>query len=214
MTSWRTMAGLVAGVDEAGRGPLAGPVVVAAVILDPKRRMRGLADSKQLTAKQREELEPVILEKALAWAVIEIDAAIIDRLNIFWATMEGMSRALEGLHLLPEIALIDGNRLPHRLRCPAQAIVGGDATMQPISAASILAKVHRDRLMCALDAVHPGYGFAVHKGYPTPEHLAALKARGPCAVHRRSFAPVLAAQYASASFDFPMSSLVAPETQG
>ncbi|HEY2346473.1 MAG TPA: ribonuclease HII [Xanthomonadaceae bacterium] len=200
---------IIAGVDEAGRGPLAGPVVVAAVILDPKRRIRGLGDSKALSATRREELEAAILAKALAHAVVTIDAATIDRLNIFQATMEGMRRALAALHVVPELALVDGNRLPAHLCCPAEAIVAGDARVKAIGAASILAKVHRDRLMCAFDAEHPGYGFAVHKGYPTPEHLAALRERGPCPIHRRSFAPVLAALHANAEFDFGLSSLVA-----
>jgi len=201
---------LTAGVDEAGRGPLAGPVVVAAVILDPKRRIRGLADSKILCAARREELEVAILAKALAHAVVAIEVDVIDRINIFWATMEGMRRALDLLQIAPELALIDGNRLPPSLRCAAQAVVDGDAKVKSISAASILAKVHRDRIMRALDAVHPGYGFASHKGYSTPEHLAALRERGPCPIHRRSFAPVLAATYANAEFDFGLSSLVEP----
>lgn len=182
---------LVAGVDEAGRGPLAGPVVVAAVILDPARPIRGLDDSKQLTAERREQLEPRIRERALAYSVIEIGVADIDRLNIFQATMHGMACALSALALEPQLALIDGNRLPRQpLRCRAHAIVGGDASEPAISAASILAKVARDRLMVALDEAHPGYGFARHKGYPTPEHLEALQRIGPCVLHRRSFAPV------------------------
>ncbi|MBS0456929.1 MAG: ribonuclease HII [Proteobacteria bacterium] len=193
---------LIAGVDEAGRGPLAGPVVVAAVILDPKRRIHGLGDSKALSPARREQLAPIIGSKSLAHAVIEIDAAMIDRINIFQATMDGMRRALAALEIEPELALIDGNRLPAHLRCPAQAIVRGDARVRAIGAASILAKVHRDRVMHALDAQYPGYGFAVHKGYPTPEHLAALRDLGPCAIHRRSFAPVLAATYANTEFDF------------
>ncbi len=205
---------IVAGVDEAGRGPLAGPVVVAAVILDPKRRIPGLADSKALSAARREELETAILVKALAHAVVTIDAATIDRLNIFHATMEGMRRALAMLRVVPELALIDGNRLPAHLSCPAQAVVRGDAKVKAIGAASILAKVHRDRLMCALDVQHPGYGFAVHKGYPTPEHLAVLRERGPCAIHRRSFAPVLEVLHANAELDFGLSSLVAPSARG
>jgi ribonuclease HII len=204
---------VVAGVDEAGRGPLAGPVVVAAVILDTKRRIHGLADSKVLCAARREELEALILAKALSHAVVAIEVEIIDRINIYWATMQGMRRALELLHVAPELALIDGNRLPPNLRCEARAIVDGDAKVKAIGAASILAKVHRDRLMCRLDAEHPGYGFASHKGYCTPEHLAALRERGPCSIHRRSFAPVLAATYANAEFDFGMSSLVEPLPQ-
>lgn len=183
----------VAGVDEAGRGPLAGPVVVAAVILDPARPIRGLDDSKQLTPERREILEPRIRERALAYAVIEIGVADIDRLNIFQATMHGMACALAALTLEPQLALIDGNRLPRQpLRCRAHAIVGGDASEPAIGAASILAKVARDRFMVAMDAIHPGYGFAKHKGYPTPEHLEALQRIGPCPLHRRSFAPVRA----------------------
>ncbi len=185
-------ASRIAGVDEAGRGPLAGPVVVAAVILDPARPIAGLDDSKKLSAARRERLEPLILERALAYAVIEVDASTIDAINILQATLQGMRLALEALAHAPDLALVDGNRLPPNLRCPARAIVGGDASVEAISAASILAKVHRDRCMRAFDAVHPGYGFAVHMGYPTPAHLAALRALGPCAIHRRSFAPVAA----------------------
>lgn len=183
---------LVAGVDEAGRGPLAGPVVVAAVILDPARPIRGLDDSKYLSEERRGVLEPRIRERALAFSVIEIEVGEIDRLNIFQATMLGMSRALGALAPEPGLALVDGNHLPKQLRCPARAVVGGDGSEPAISAASILAKVARDRLMVALDAVHPGYGFARHKGYPTPEHLDCLSRLGPCAQHRRSFAPVRA----------------------
>jgi ribonuclease HII len=181
---------LRAGVDEAGRGPLAGPVVVAAVILDPARPVAGLDDSKRLSEKKREALYPQILECALSHCVIVVEAAEIDRLNIFQATMAGMRRAVAGLAPAAHEALVDGNQLPRELPCPGRAIVGGDALVPAISAASILAKVTRDRLMVALDAVHPGYGFAVHKGYPTPAHLAALQRLGPCAQHRRSFAPV------------------------
>lgn len=181
---------LVAGVDEAGRGPLAGPVVVAAVILDPARPIRGLDDSKYLSEERRGVLEPRIRERALAYSVIEVSVSDIDRLNIFHATMHGMSSALAALALLPQLALIDGNRLPKQLCCPARAVIGGDASEPSISAASILAKVARDRLMTALDALHPGYGFARHKGYPTPEHLDCLTRLGPCEHHRRSFAPV------------------------
>jgi ribonuclease HII len=183
---------LVAGVDEAGRGPLAGPVVVAAVILDPARPVRGLDDSKYLSEERRDVLEPRIRERALAFAVIEVSVADIDRLNIFQATMHGMATALAALSQLPGMALIDGNRLPRQLCCPARAVIGGDASEPAISAASILAKVARDRLMTQLDAAHPGYGFARHKGYPTPEHLECLSRLGPCAHHRRSFAPVRA----------------------
>jgi ribonuclease HII len=181
---------LKAGVDEAGRGPLAGPVVVAAVILDPARPIAGLDDSKKLSEKKRESLYPQIVERALAHCVIVVEAEEIDRLNIFQATMAGMSRAVVGLAPAAHEALVDGNKLPKDLPCPGRAIVGGDALEPAISAASILAKVTRDRLMVALEDVHPGYGFAIHKGYPTPVHLAALRQLGPCAQHRRSFAPV------------------------
>lgn len=180
----------IAGVDEAGRGPLAGPLAVAAVILDPERPIAGLNDSKKLSEARREALYPLIIERALAYCVVLIEPDEIDRLNIFQATMAGMSRAVAGLAPAAHEALVDGNKLPKDLPCPGRAIVGGDALEPAISAASILAKVTRDRLMIALDTTHPGYGFAVHKGYPTPSHLAALRQLGPCAQHRRSFAPV------------------------
>ena len=186
----RTRAMLTAGIDEAGRGPLAGPVVVAAVILDPRRRVRGITDSKQLSEAQREELAPRIREKAIAWSVVVVGEDEIERLNILGATLAGMQRALRALSVLPTLALVDGNRLPRDLPCAARAIVDGDAKEPAIGAASILAKTERDRLMCALDELHPGYGFARHKGYATPEHLAALERLGPCAIHRRDFAPV------------------------
>jgi ribonuclease HII len=181
---------LVAGVDEAGRGPLAGPVVVAAVILNKRRRINGLDDSKKLTAAKRETLYARIVERAVAYSVVVIDREEIDRINIFQATMVGMTRALLGLMPAATEALIDGNQLPKNLPCPARAIIGGDALEPSISAASILAKVSRDRLMVAMDAQYPGYGFAEHKGYSTPGHFAALQRLGPCAEHRRSFAPV------------------------
>jgi ribonuclease HII len=181
---------LVAGVDEAGRGPLAGPVVVAAVILDARRRIEGIADSKLLSEVQREQLAPRIRAGALAWSVVVVDTDEIERLNILGATLAGMQRALHALSLAPELALIDGNRLPRELPCEARAIVDGDATEPAIGAASILAKTERDRIMRELDALHPGYGFARHKGYSTPEHLAALENLGPCAIHRRGFEPV------------------------
>lgn len=181
---------LVAGVDEAGRGPLAGPVVVAAVILNKRRRINGLDDSKKLTAAKRETLYARIVERAVAYSVVVIDREEIDRINIFQATMVGMTRALLGLMPAATEALIDGNQLPKNLPCPARAIIGGDALEPSISAASILAKVSRDRLMVAMDAQFPGYGFADHKGYSTPGHLAALQRLGPCAEHRRSFEPV------------------------
>lgn len=181
---------LTAGVDEAGRGPLAGPLAVAAVILDPARPIRGLDDSKKLSEARRETLFPLILERALAYCIVLVEPEEIDSLNIFRATMTGMRRALAGLAPAAQHALIDGNKLPPDLPCPARAIVGGDALEPAISAASILAKVTRDRLMVQLDALHPGYGFALHKGYATPAHLASLQRLGPCPLHRRSFAPV------------------------
>jgi ribonuclease HII len=180
----------IAGVDEAGRGPLAGPVVVAAVVLDARRRIRGLADSKVLTEAQRETLAPRIRERALAWSVIAVDIDEIERLNILGATLAGMTRALLALSVTPTMALIDGNRLPKNLPCPGHAIIGGDGIEAAISAASILAKTERDRIMREFDPLHPGYGFAQHKGYPTPEHFAALERLGPCAIHRRGFEPV------------------------
>lgn len=180
----------VTGVDEAGRGPLAGPVAVAAVILDPRRRLRGLDDSKKLTRAQREAIYPRIVERALAWHVEMVPVEEIDRLNILQATLEGMRRCILALGPQVELVRIDGNAVPRALPCLAEAVVGGDALEPAIMAASILAKVARDRLMCALHEEHPHYGFDVHKGYPTPAHLAALAAHGPCPHHRRSFAPV------------------------
>lgn len=181
--------GLVAGVDEAGRGPLAGPVVAAAVILNRSRPIRGLADSKVLCAARREELFEQIRERALCFGVGEASVDEIDRLNILQATLLAMQRAVQALHIVPARVLVDGNRLPI-LALPAEAIVDGDAKVKAISAASIVAKVHRDRLCAQLHELHPAYGFAQHKGYATPEHLAALRLHGACAVHRRSFAPV------------------------
>ena len=180
----------IAGVDEAGRGPLCGPVYAAAVILDPARPIDGLNDSKKLSEKKREALAPLIRERALAWAVGIATVEEIDRLNILHATMLAMRRAVEGLALPPDQALVDGNRIPPGLTVPARAIVGGDASEAAISAASILAKTGRDHEMMALAALYPQYGIANHKGYPTAEHLAALRAHGPSPIHRRSFAPV------------------------
>ena len=186
----------IAGIDEAGRGPLAGPVVVAAVVFESGRTpINGLADSKQLTADRREALYARIVDRALAWHIVFIEVDEIDRINIYQATMLGMRRALEGvLHIAqqPEqcMARIDGNALPRDLPCRAQAIIGGDASDRSIMAASILAKVSRDRHMRALHRQWPDYGFDEHKGYSTPAHLAALKRHGPCPQHRRSFAPV------------------------
>ena len=180
----------LAGVDEAGRGPLAGPVVVSAVILDPQKPIVGLADSKVLCENDRERLAALIRTRALAFSVVAVDVEEIDRYNIFWATMLGMQRALEALALAPAYALVDGNHLPKSMPCRGRAVVDGDAKEPSISAASILAKTVRDRMMCELDAIHPGYGFARHKGYSTPEHFEALERLGPCPIHRRSFAPV------------------------
>jgi len=181
--------GLIAGVDEAGRGPLAGPVVAAAVILDELKPIKGLDDSKKLSPATRERLFDEIRAKALCCAIAEASVEEIDTLNILQATMLAMRRAVEGLRLKPGKVLVDGNRLPV-LRVAAEAIIQGDAKVQAISAASILAKVHRDRLCLLLHEQHPHYGFDEHKGYPTPEHLAALRAHGACSHHRRSFAPV------------------------
>lgn len=181
--------GRVCGVDEAGRGPLAGPVFAAAVILDPGRRIDGLADSKALSPARRGELAVQIRKQSIAWAVAESSVGEIDALNILQATLLAMRRAVEALAVPAEYALVDGNQMP-RLTIPGHAIVAGDATQPSISAASILAKTARDALMCALDAQHPGYGFARHMGYATAEHLHNLQRLGPCEVHRRSFAPV------------------------
>lgn len=181
---------LVAGVDEAGRGPLAGPVSVAAVILDPSRPIAGLHDSKKLGEGKREALYPLIIERAIAWHIEFVEAEEIDALNILQATLTGMHRALCALSPAAQLARIDGNRLPRGLPCPAEAIVGGDAIEPAIMAASILAKVARDRAMRAMHLEYPQYGFDRHKGYPSPVHLAALAEHGPCPQHRRSFAPV------------------------
>jgi len=181
---------LVAGVDEAGRGPLAGPVSVAAVILDPSRPIAGLDDSKKLSEARREALYPQIIAQALAWHIEFVSAEEIDTLNILQATLEGMRRAVGALQPAAEFARIDGNRIPTDLPCPAEALIGGDALDPAIMAASILAKVARDRAMVALHEEFPAYGFDVHKGYPTPFHLAALAAHGPCPQHRQTFAPV------------------------
>ncbi len=183
--------GLVAGVDEAGRGPLAGPVVAAAVILDDQRPIRGLADSKTLTALQRERLNDQILSKALCCSIAQASVEEIDSHNILQATMLAMRRAVEGLRLKPAKVLVDGNRLP-TLDVLAEAVIKGDARVKAISAASILAKVYRDRLCAQLHEEFPHYGFAGHKGYGTPEHLEALLRHGACVHHRRSFSPVAA----------------------
>jgi ribonuclease HII len=187
----------VAGVDEAGRGPLAGPVVAAAVILDPKRRIRGLADSKVLSAAERARLAPIIRARSLAWAVGWADRDEIDCLNILQASFLAMRRALLALPVTPTHVRVDGNRCPCLtdlpFGCTLEAIVAGDARVASISAASILAKTYRDALMEALDACYPGFALGVHKGYATQAHLEALRVRAPSPLHRRSFSPVCAA---------------------
>jgi ribonuclease HII len=175
----------VAGVDEVGRGPLAGPVMAAAVIMPSVRSLLGLRDSKVMKETQREELYLQITDGAIAWAEVEE----IDRLNILQASLLAMQRAVEGLGILVELALVDGNQAP-KLLCAVETIIGGDALEPLISAASVVAKVTRDREMVALDQLYPGYGFAQHKGYGTKAHMASLEEHGPCAIHRRSFAPV------------------------
>ncbi|MBM3114453.1 ribonuclease HII [Jeongeupia naejangsanensis] len=182
--------GLICGVDEAGRGPLAGSVYAAAVILPADHGIVGLNDSKKLSEKKREQLFPLIQERAVAWAIASASAAEIDEINILQATFLAMRRAIEALPVAAASALIDGNRVPPRLTIPAEAIVQGDAKVQEIAAASILAKVARDREAAELDARYPGYGLAKHKGYPTAAHLEALKRLGPTPEHRRSFGPV------------------------
>lgn len=194
---WAEQAGLlfespddiICGVDEAGRGPLAGPVTAAAVILDPARPIAGLDDSKVLTAKAREALYELIVERSLAWCVASASVEEIDTLNILHATMLAMRRAVEGLGVTPTLAKIDGNRCPV-LPVRSEAVIGGDALVPSISAASIIAKVTRDRLLLELHETFPVYGFDAHAGYGTAQHLAALRAHGPCVHHRRSFAPV------------------------
>jgi ribonuclease HII len=180
---------LTAGVDEAGRGPLAGPVVVAAVILDPARPIGGLDDSKRLSAARRELLFPLIIENAIAWSVVEVSVDEIDGLNILQATLSGMQQAVQRLSPQPRKILIDGNRAP-ALSGEVHTIVGGDRLEPAISAASILAKVTRDNTMRRMHTLYPQYGFDRHKGYPTSSHLRQLERFGPCAIHRRSFAPV------------------------
>ncbi len=189
MLPLRLPEGLACGVDEAGRGPLAGPVVAAAVILDPLNPISGLNDSKKLSAKRRDALAVEIRAKALAWSVAEASVEEIDRINILQASLLAMRRAVEGLKIQPETALIDGNRCP-QLACPAEAIVGGDGKVASIAAASILAKTVRDAGMLVLHAEYPMYGFDRHMGYPTALHLQALREHGPSPVHRRSYAPV------------------------
>jgi ribonuclease HII len=191
---------LVAGVDEVGRGPLCGAVVTAAVILDPRRPILGLNDSKKLTEARRELLYEEICEKALAWCIARAEVEEIDRLNILHATMLAMQRAVEGLSVTPRLALIDGNRCP-QLKVPSAPVIKGDSKVPAIAAASILAKVSRDREMAAFELIYPGYGIGGHKGYPTPVHLEALARLGPTPIHRRSFAPVRVAWEARAGLD-------------
>jgi ribonuclease HII len=193
LTAWP--GAIVAGIDEAGRGPLAGPVVAAAVILDPGWPITGLRDSKLLSERQRDRLAADIRLHAVAWSVGEADVAEIDQLNILQATMLAMRRAFEGLSVRPAEAWIDGNRCPE-LGCAMRAIVKGDRDVAVISAASILAKTVRDAMLVELDGRYPAYGFAHNRGYGTPEHLAALARHGPCPAHRRSFAPVAQTSFA------------------
>ena len=190
MSALLVAQGLACGVDEAGRGPLAGPVVAAAVILDPQRPVGGIDDSKKLSPKTRERLAEEIRANALAWAVAEASVEEIDRLNILQASLLAMRRAVEQLSLAPEYALIDGNRCPEALPCPARAVIGGDAQFTAIAAASILAKTVRDAGMLELHARYPQYAFDRHMGYPTALHLAALREHGISPVHRRSYGPV------------------------
>ncbi|MBL6749924.1 MAG: ribonuclease HII [Nevskia sp.] len=189
---WRALlaaaAGPVAGVDEVGRGCLAGPVFAAAVVLPAKPRLRGLRDSKRLSARQREALAPQIQALALGWALGSASVEEIDSINILRASLLAMARAVAALPVAPVLCLVDGNQ-PPRLDCAVHTVVGGDDLVECIMAASIVAKVARDAEMARLDALHPGYGLGAHKGYATPEHLAALRRRGPCGIHRRSFAP-------------------------
>jgi ribonuclease HII len=186
---FQTTGKILAGVDEVGRGPLAGPVVAAAVILDPHRPLEGLKDSKKLSERRREELAGQIRDRALAWSLGRAEVHEIDRINILQASLLAMQRAVAALSLAPELVLVDGNRCP-RFDYPSQAVIRGDALVPAISAASIIAKVSRDREMIELDSSYPGYGLAKHKGYPSKAHLAALQTLGVTPVHRRSYAPV------------------------
>jgi len=184
-----TDTSLVCGVDEVGRGPLAGPVVTAAVILDPNQPIEGLNDSKKLSEKRRQELEPIIKQRALAWSLGRSEVEEIDQINILQATLLAMKRAVEGLKIAPTHALVDGNKAPD-LACPVTTIIKGDQSEPAIAAASILAKVARDREMVEMDKRYPGYGHAQHKGYPTKQHQQALMDLGVTPIHRRSFKPV------------------------
>ncbi|MCF7811002.1 ribonuclease HII [bacterium] len=187
---WEAGYKFIAGVDEAGRGPLAGPVVAAAVILKRGENYRGIDDSKKLSALQREKAFELIMNKSLAVAISASSVTVIDRINILWATMRAMERAVERLKIKADYVLIDGNRIPKGIAIQAESIIGGDACCRSIAAASIVAKVVRDRLMCSLDKFYPQYGFAEHKGYSTKGHILAINTHGPTAHHRFSFAPV------------------------
>ncbi len=180
---------VIAGVDEVGRGPLAGPVIAAAVILDPEQPIYGLADSKSISAKKREKLASEIMLKSRAWAIARAEVHEIDELNILQASLLAMCRSVDALNIKPGLVLVDGNHCP-KMDLPVEAIIKGDTKVAAISAASIIAKVARDREMTVLDHEYPGYGFAVNKGYPTRAHIQALKQLGACPIHRRSFAPV------------------------
>lgn len=186
---WDNMP-LLAGVDEAGRGPLAGPVAAAAVILDPARPVEGLRDSKKLTPEERDALAPLIKERALAWSIALGSVEEIDQINILQSTLRTMVRALEGLSVAPQYVLVDGNRMPPYKKCPVATLVKGDDRVQAISAASILAKTYRDHLVEQYEALYPGYGFAEHKGYGTKEHMEAIRRLGILPVHRKTFEPM------------------------
>jgi ribonuclease HII len=190
----RQYPGMIAGVDEAGRGPWAGPVVAAAVILNPElmETLSGINDSKKLTEKKREALFDIIIESSVTYAITEISHTVIDRINILNATMAAMKGSIEKLSRNPEVILIDGNRLPDAPGFKMKAIIGGDGKSLSIAAASILAKVYRDRIMRNFDRIYPGYGFASHKGYGTKEHMVALAKKGVCDIHRKSYKPVKA----------------------
>lgn len=187
---WENRGQFVAGVDEVGRGPLAGPVVAAAVILDPEHPIEGLMDSKKITEKRREELAEEIKEKALAWAISRVDVDEIDRINILQASLRAMTKAVSELQQQPDFVMIDGNRIPEDLSINAEAVVKGDDRVTCISAASIIAKVARDNEMIEMDSIYPGYGLAKHKGYPTKLHIEALQELGVTEIHRRTFGPV------------------------
>lgn len=195
----------VAGADEVGRGALAGPVYAAAVIFPPGRKLRGLNDSKKLSADAREDLVPRIHARAVAWAIASASLEEIERLNILYASLLAMQRAVEALGVVPALLRVDGIHVP-RVACGCEAIVSGDAKVPAIMAASVLAKVARDAEMRRLDTEHPGYGFAEHKGYATPQHLVALNALGPCAIHRRFFEPVL-------QMTLPLTPALSPQTK-